>query len=172
MENMIAMEDAIYFTCGEEDGYSYLWKCNKKNGTLSEPEIFDEDIWTFYYRDINGKLGYYKNKDESKADFYLDGELVDYDVDAYGFGNEITEDDNFYYYSYAGEDYNDLFYYEKGEKELLVEEVKRLVQLSSSQALILDSGDTLYCFDANAKEQVKQIATGVDAIFLADNIEN
>ena len=131
----------VYFLndLSEDGDEGDLYKITVSDGLIGRAELFDSDVSTAsLYFMSDGKFAYYKDVDNSKGDFYIDGTQIDYDVRlsrASYLNNAIL-----YYTDWnSDKEYGTLKMYDNGEKTKIADDVHSFT--------ITDDNNILYLYD-------------------------
>ncbi len=87
----------FYSDVDEEKYEGDLYLVEVKNGKLSEPELYDSDVYINSLVVSNSYIRYYKSYEDREADLYIDKKQVDYEVYTQNLSYD-SDSNTFYYY--------------------------------------------------------------------------
>ena len=137
-----------------------LYQITVTDGKIGRAELFDSDVSTRYmYFMSDGKFAYFKDVDNSKGDFYIDKEQIDYDVRLAA--ATYLKDAVLYYTDWDSDrGYGTLKMYNNGEKTKIADDVHSFIITNGDNILYLNDYSsnsckgTLYSYNKGKPEKL------------------
>ncbi|MDR1953832.1 MAG: zinc ribbon domain-containing protein [Clostridiales Family XIII bacterium] len=130
-----------------------LYRIDIKGGKLSEPEMYESDVYpSYHFVNDNGDVVYYVDVSDNKGDLYINKEPVDYEAALNSVLSPLSDSSKYYYYTdYSFADMEgtlNVYNSKTGKKEKIADDVHSFAEKGAKVIVLQDYSSTKSLGDA------------------------